>query len=335
MLTAIRNALRQTIARVFPSVSSVPLWLTLSARILILASLCTALAPAQDQIQMMEIAQDVYTMVDPRGLSNSTFVVTPDGVLVFDTYIRTSDQTLASIRRVTDKKVRYLVSSHASGDHSTGGWYFREDNPTDIATKNQARDMFMQGLQEFNERKASPNPRYAPYKDRELVQPDIAFADSMTLYFGGLTFQLTAEGTGHTTGDLTLYIPQRRVMLMGDLLDTEIHPGPGESAGVFFSQPQRWIEVLDRIIARRLPVDTYVPGHGPVHLGRGVADLEEQKRYFIVMRDEVARMIQAGKSLEEIRQEFQVPAEFSHYTGAGRLQNFLPLFYNQLIDRGL
>ena len=39
----------------------------------------------------------------------------------------------------------------------------------------------------------------------------------MTLYFGGLTFQITAEGRGHSTGDLTVYIPQKRVFLMGDL----------------------------------------------------------------------------------------------------------------------
>ena len=61
----------------------------------------------------------------------------------------------------------------------------------------------------------------------------------MTLYFGGLTFQITPEGRGHSTGDLTVYIPQKRVMLMGDLLDTEIHPGQGESAGVFLFQCQR------------------------------------------------------------------------------------------------
>ena len=303
--------------------------------ITLVIGLAAPLAFAQDPMQMIEVSPDVYTMVDPNGLSNSTFVVTPDGVLVFDTYARTSDQTLAAIRRLTDKKVRYLVSSHASGDHSTGGWFFREDDPIYIATKNQARDLFMQGLQEFNERKASDDPRYAYYKGKELVHPDIAFENSMTLHFGGLTFQLTAEGTGHTTGDLTLYIPQRRVMLMGDLLNTEIHPGPGEAAGVFFSRPQGWIEVLDRIIARRLPVDTYVPGHGPVHIRRGVADLEEQRRYFVVMRDEVAKMVQAGKSLEQIQREFQVPAEFSHYASPRRLRNFLPLFYNQLIDRGL
>ncbi|MGH7828566.1 MAG: hypothetical protein ACREP8_00170, partial [Candidatus Binatia bacterium] len=125
-----------------------------------------------------------------------------------------------------------------------------------------------------------------------------------------------------------------RVMLTGDILDTEIHPGQGESGGVFFANVQGWIDILDRIINRNLAVDTYVPGHGPVHVGRGVADLQEQKRYFVVMRDEVAKMIQAGKNLEQIQKELVVPKEFAHYKRPERLRNFLKLFYNQLNDRG-
>jgi glyoxylase-like metal-dependent hydrolase (beta-lactamase superfamily II) len=82
-----------------------------------------------------KIADDVYTMEHPLGLSNSTFVVTPDGVLVFDADIRTGDQVMAAIRRTTDKKVKYLVISHPSGDHATGGWYFREDRPLIIGTR--------------------------------------------------------------------------------------------------------------------------------------------------------------------------------------------------------
>ena len=166
------------------------------------------------------------------------------------------------------------------------------------------------------------------------MPPDIGFDQNMTLYFGGLTFQITAEGRGHSTGDLTVYIPQKRVLLMGDLLDTEIHPGQGESAGVFYSNVKDWIQILDNIMARTLPVDTYVPGHGPVHLGRGVKDLEEQKRYFVVMRDEVAKMITAGKSLEQIEKEFKVPQEFARYKGPERLKQFYKLFYNQLMETG-
>ena len=72
-------------------------------------------------------------------------------------------------------------------------------------------------------------------------------------------------------------------------------------------------------MARNLAVETYVPGHGPAHLGRGMKDLEEQKRYFVVMRDEVAKMIAAGKNLEQIEKEFKIPQEFAHYTRPERL----------------
>jgi glyoxylase-like metal-dependent hydrolase (beta-lactamase superfamily II) len=291
-------------------------------------------AAAPVRMTPVKIADNVYMLQHSQGSGNSTVVFTDDGVLVFDFHIDNADQTLAFIRKQTDKKVKYLISSHSAGDHASGAWHFREDKPIYIATKNQVHDLRMQELQEFNERKDSNDPRNAGYKGKELIPPDIGFDGTMTLYFGGLTFQITAEGRGHSTGDLTVYIPQKRVYLMGDLLDTEIHPGQGESAGVFYSNVKGWIQILDNIMARNLAVETYVPGHGPAHLGRGMKDLEEQKRYFVVMRDEVAKMIAAGKNLEQIEKEFKIPQEFAHYTRPERLKSFYKLFYNQLMETG-
>lgn len=293
------------------------------------------ISSGQDKMTMSKVTDGIYLMENARGSGNSTFVITDEGVLVLDFDIRTADQTLAAIRKLTEKKVRYLISSHSAGDHATGAWHFREDKPVYIATKNQVKDLFMQEGRDFEERKNSNEPNNAAYKGKELVRPDIGFDGPTTLYFGGLTFQITPEGFGHSTGDLTIYIPQKRVMLMADLLDTEIHPGQGESGGVYFSNVKGWIEILDKIMQRNLAVDTYVPGHGPVHIGRGVKDLEEQKRYFVVMRDEVAMRIQAGKSVEQIQKEFKVPQEFAHYRRPERLRNFLRIFYTQLMDRGL
>src|SRR5881397_4452824 len=108
-------------------------------------------------------------MENSAGSSNSTFVITDEGVLVFDFDIRTADQTLAAIRKLTDKKVKYLISSHSAGDHATGAWHFREDKPVYIATKNQVKDLLMQEREEFNERKNSSDPRNAGYKGRELI----------------------------------------------------------------------------------------------------------------------------------------------------------------------
>jgi glyoxylase-like metal-dependent hydrolase (beta-lactamase superfamily II) len=286
------------------------------------------------RLEQRKIADNVYMMENPTGSSNSTFVVTDDGVFVWDADIRSADQVVAAIRRTTDKKIRYVAISHPAGDHATGVWHLREDKPIFIATRKQMRDLYQQEGAQFAERKASTEPQYAAYRNAELVLPDVAFEGAMTVRFGGLTFQLTEEGTAHSTSDVTLYIPQKRVLLMGDLLDTEIHPGQGESAGVFYSNAKNWIGLLDNIIARRLPVDTYVPGHGPAHLGRGVADLEEQRKYFLVMRDEVSKMIMAGKTVEQVQAEFKMPAEFAHYRSAVRLKNFLNLFYHQLIEQG-
>jgi glyoxylase-like metal-dependent hydrolase (beta-lactamase superfamily II) len=291
-------------------------------------------ASAPEEMRPVKVADSVYVFENSRGASNATVIITDEGVVVFDFNILTTDQVLAGLRKLTDKKVRYLISSHSALDHASGGWFYRDDKPTYIATKNQVHDLQMQELAGFNKRKESKDPRNAVYKGKELVQPDIGFDGTMTLYFGGLTFQITAEGRGHSTGDLTVYIPQKRVFLTGDLLDTEVHPGQGESGDIFYSNVKGWIEILDRIMARHLPVDTYVPGHGPVHVGRGVKDLEEQKRYFVVMRDEVAKMIAAGKSLEQIEKEFKIPQEFAHYTRPERLKQFHKLFYNQLLETG-
>ena len=289
---------------------------------------------APDRMTPVNITEGVYMLQHSRGSGNSAVVFTSEGVLVLDFAIDNADQTLAFIRKQTDKKVKYLISSHSAGDHASGAWHFREDAPAWIATKNQMHDLQMQQREEFLERRNSNDPRYSAYKKGEPMQPNIAIDGPMTLYFGGLTFQITPEGRGHSTGDLTVYIPQKRVFLMGDLLDTEIHPGQGESAGVFYSNVKGWLQILDNIMARDLSVETYVPGHGPAHIGRGVKDLEEQKRYFVVMRDEVAKMIAAGKSLDQIEKEFKIPQEFAHYTRPERLKQFYKLFYNQLMETG-
>ncbi len=290
--------------------------------------------PPEPRLEQRQIAENIWTMQHPLGSSNSTFIVTDEGVFVWDADVRTADQVLAAIRRTTDKKVRYVAISHAAGDHATGAWHFREDQPHIIGTRKQMRDLYMQEAEQFAERQASDEPRFAPFKKARLMIPDIAFEGSLTIRFGGLTLQLTEEGSAHSNSDVTLYIPQRRVFLTGDLVNTEIHPGQGESAGVFFSNTKNWVTVLGNIIARGLPVDTYVPGHGPVHINRGVADVEEQRRYFLVMRDEVSKMITAGKSVREVQDEIKLPAEFAHYRSPGRLKAYVNLFYHQLLEQG-
>lgn len=306
-----------------------------AALLLLLSLIPGVLAAQQPKINMVKIADDVYTMVEAGGSSNSTFIITNDGVVVFDHYMPQSEQTLAAIRKLTDKKVKYLFSSHAAIDHSSGAWWFREDHPVYIASKNQLRDMLGERGRIYKEVEESNDPRNAVYHGKDLVLPDVVFDKTLTLRLGGITFEATLEGAGHSTGDVTLYIPQKRVFLMGDLFNSELHAGGGSLVPGEGSDPDMWITILGNIMDRKLPVDTFVPGHGPVHPGRGVKDLEESQRYFIAMREAVATMMSQGKSLDQIIKEFKVPAEFSRYGLPERLKTTLPLYYWQLmgVDR--
>jgi len=295
----------------------------------VMLAACAGSAFGQGTRETVSVAKDVYTMTGAG--SNASFVVTDEGVLVFDSDIRNND--LPAIRKVTNKKITYLFASHASGDHSTGAWHFRDDKPVYIGTRDQIRAYFQHEAKEFEDRRKQGAAGYTT-PGAQLLPPSMGFDSSLTVLFGGLTFQATAEGYGHTGGDMTMYIPQRRVMFMGDLLNNEIHPGQAEAAGVYYAHIQGTIDILNKIIERNLPVDTYVPGHGPVHVGRGIADVVDQRDYFILMRDEVAKMVLAGKDLDQIIKEFKVPQRFAHYA-PGRLPGILRLFYNQLIERGL
>src|SRR6185437_5412049 len=106
----------------------------MSGLLLLLSLIPVGLAAQQPKMNMVKIADNVYTMVEQGGSSNSTFIITSDGVVVFDHFMTESDQTLAAIRKLTDKKVKYLFSSHPALDHSTGAWWFREDHPVYIAS---------------------------------------------------------------------------------------------------------------------------------------------------------------------------------------------------------
>ena len=289
--------------------------------------------PATGQVPRMElreVADDVYVMQHPTGSSNSVFIVTGEGVVVFDADIRTADQVFTAIRNTTDQPIRFMFVSHPAGDHATGGWHFRDDMPIIIGSNTQAASLAAEELEQFNQRKNSDDPAYATYRAADLFQPNVMFEGSLSVRLGGLTFVLIEEGALHSKSDVTLYIPERRIFAMGDLFKSEMHTGPGDTVYDRFNAAKDWIEGIDRILGRGLEVDTFIPGHGPVHIGVGERDLTELRSYFIAMREAVSTLIEQGMSEEEALREFQVPEEFSHYNRSDTLERFLPLYYRQL-----
>ena len=66
-------------------------------------------AAAPEKMTMFKVTEGVYFMENSRGSGNSSFVVTNDGVVVFDFHLANADQTLAAIRQGPAK--RSVISS--------------------------------------------------------------------------------------------------------------------------------------------------------------------------------------------------------------------------------
>lgn len=69
--------------------------------------------------------------------------------------------------------------------------------------------------------------------------------------------KLFTLGGGHSYCDAILYIPEERVVFMGDLVFVDCHP-------TFFdeSNPENWIDILKKV--KGMDIDVAIPGHGPI-----------------------------------------------------------------------
>src|SRR5262245_50971160 len=122
------------------------------------------IAWAQAKMTMKQIADNVYFMENPTGSSNATFVITNDGVLVFDFDIRTADQTLAAIRKLTDKKIKYIISSHSPETTQLARGIFARTGPPGSPRKIKSTTF------KCRKQKSSRNARIPAIRDMQPIK---------------------------------------------------------------------------------------------------------------------------------------------------------------------
>ena len=89
-----------------------------------------------------------------------------------------------------------------------------------------------------------------------VVGPTLVFDRALTLQLGTRRIELVNRGHANSPADVTVYLPEERVLFTGDILVQDPLPYP------FGAWPVPWIGVLRDLEA--LPVAALVPGHGPV-----------------------------------------------------------------------
>lgn len=187
--------------------------------------------------------------------SNAGFVVTDEGVVVFDALGTPAlgAALLAQIRRITDKPVRYVVVSHYHADHYYGLQAFREAG-AEILAHRRVRDYLASEAPAA--RLAERRQSLAPWvtADARIVAPDRYVDGDASLRLGGVDFRLYPVGPAHTPEDVMMLVEQDDVLFAGDLVFAGRLPFVGDA------DPRGWLAALERIHARNPRV--VVGGHG-------------------------------------------------------------------------
>jgi len=195
--------------------------------------------------------------------SNAGFVVTPDGVVVFDALGTPSLgwALLEEIRKLTGKPIRYNVVSHYHADHIYGLQAFKDHTATVIIAQDRAREYKEneetadeRADQRLDQRRAA----LAPWvnKDTRVVPPDITFNDRLTLSLGGKRFQMIYAGPAHSASDMMMMVEPDGVLFAGDIVQNSRIPFMNSDD----VDTKQWLAALGAVL--KLDPKFIIPGHG-------------------------------------------------------------------------
>jgi glyoxylase-like metal-dependent hydrolase (beta-lactamase superfamily II) len=232
-----------------------------------------------------------------EGRPNAGFVVTGDGVVVIDALAspRQGEELLRTIRGITDQPVKWLVLTHHHPDHHFGAVILRKAGARVIAHPDRrvlagegGEDALIADWVRVVGLDAMRGFEFADTPDRPVTSAD-------TLRLGGKTLVVTHPGSGHSAGDLLVWLPRERVLFAGDVLVED-----GVSM-VVDGNSDELLRVLD--VVDSMGPAVVVPGHGTIP--RHPAELVRKTREYLTglqaeMRAAVERAVPMRRALEAL-----------------------------------
>ena len=248
-----------------------------------------AAAQAQQPLTPVRASESVWYFQGDSGVastanrafnSNAAFVVTRDGVVVFDA-LGTPELGAAmkrAIATVTAQPVRVVIISHYHADHFYG---VQALAGPDVEIWASAKGRESLGAPLAQERLEQRRRDLWPYVDEKtrLVPPTrwLEFAGGKDIAFerGGIHFRLIDVGGAHSPEDLMLWVENDRVLLAGDLYFSGRIPFVGNA------DTRSWLATLDRIGPLKPAI--VIPGHGSASRDPG-PDIALTREYLTYLR---------------------------------------------------
>lgn len=163
-----------------------------------------------------------------EGAYQTMFLVSTIGVIVVDCPPTIGYNLKAAIKSVTDKPVTHFVYSHSHADHVGGAYIFNDTVQEYIAHEKTQENL---GLL------LAPDPR--------RPMPNAVFKNEKRVRVGNQTLELSYKGPNHHPGNIFIYAPAVKTLMLVDVVWPGWVPYPG--LGQPASLPD-WIRAHDQIL---------------------------------------------------------------------------------------
>jgi glyoxylase-like metal-dependent hydrolase (beta-lactamase superfamily II) len=151
---------------------------------------------------VQEIRDHLYWVTD--GSYNTIFLVTEKGVVAVDAPPSIGKNYLKAIAEVTNKPIAYVIYSHAHLDHIGAAGIFPK-NATYIAQQETAGEL-------QRSKSVAKNASMVP------PIPTVSFSKNYTLQIGNQTLNLDYYGNNHLPGNIFIYAPKQKVLMLVDIV---------------------------------------------------------------------------------------------------------------------
>src|SRR5215469_8625316 len=235
----------------------------------------TPAIPREKGYFVQEIRGGLYWVTD--GLYNSMFLVSSKGVIAVDPLPNLAERYLKAIAEVTDKPVTHVIYSHEHTDH-IGAAYLFPKNAVYIAQKKTAEVL-----------RRRDDPR--------RPSPTVIFEDTYILTVGDQTLTLAYKGVNHEAGNIFIYAPKQKVLMLVDV----VYPGwmPYKNLGIAEDVPG-YIQAHHDALS--YDFDTFVGGHVDRLGTRG--DVETSLEFVTDLKNTVTAEVAALPFPSYLRQNF-------------------------------
>lgn len=269
--------------------------------------------------EIVEVSEGIYAYIQHDGswcLNNPAFVDVGDQVIAIDA-CATERRTRAfrdEISSLSANPVRTLVNTHSHFDHTFGNYLFSDEAM--IVGHRRCREDVLRDAPDLLNRAPQMFPG-VEWGEFRPAAPNVVFDDAMTLYAGDLELQLIYVSPAHTMTDAVVWIPERKVLIAGDIVFNQGTPFSlmGSVAG--------WRSALVRL--KELPIETIIPGHGPV---ADASVLDEVDAYLEFVQASANTGFEAGVDPLAVARDLDL-GRFGEWTDTERIVGNLHRAYSE------